>query len=181
MSDGYRLANLAAASLFDEPMPDSGAELFTAFVTAVSWPTCKIRPTRATTAGDQLVGLCLGTFPVVGARVVCAWIGGEPVVLGTIAPPEASTATREFDFPFTILGDAIGIEPHGGNSATTGSSTDTVNYVTNFADSFVLPAYGTFSVWSFTWQMVSHSAEAGNVRVATQIEATVGAADESTF
>jgi hypothetical protein len=85
MSDGYHLADEAARALFDNPLPESSAPLFTATVTAVSWPTAKIRPTRATTAGDQLIGICRGVVPNVNDRVICAWIGGEPVILAVIA------------------------------------------------------------------------------------------------
>jgi hypothetical protein len=176
MSDGYRLANEAALALFDDPLPESSAQLFTAVVTAVSWPTVKIRPTRASTAGDQLVGICLGVFPVVNARVVCAWIGGEPVVLGTIAPVVAGMETREFDFPIQLFPDHFFVEGFGANTADTSSTTDTLNYVTNFDDGTTLPDNGTWRVWVFTWQLLSHSAEAGNVRWSTKINASSGGA-----
>jgi hypothetical protein len=172
MSDGYHLADEAARALFDNPLPESSAPLFTATVTAVSYPTVKIRPTRATTAGDQLVGICLGVFPVVNARVVCCWIGGEPVVLGTIAQPAASTTPREFEFPMILYPDTVNWDFFGANSATTASNSDTVNYATNISGDITLPAYGTWRVWVATWQMLSHTAEAGNVRWATDINGT---------
>lgn len=174
MSDGYHFANeFLRMHPPEDPLPQP--QLFTATITAVSYPTAKIRPTNAATAGDQLIGLCLGVMPKVNARVVCAWIGGEPIILGTIAPPAASTATREFDFPITVNNNAWGLEPFGQNSADTASSSDTSNYVGNFSGGLTLPAHGTFRVWVFTWQLVSHTSEAGNVRVVTRINASTGA------
>lgn len=173
MSDGYRLANQFLQGNVDNPI--ASRELFTATIVSVAYPVATIRPTNAVTAGTQLVGLCLGVMPKVNARVVCAWIGGEPIVLGTIAPPAASTVTREFDFPVSLNDDAIGFDPFGANSAVTASTSDTSNYSTNFSGSLTIPANGTFRVWVFTWQLVSHTSEGGNVRVVTQINASTGA------
>ncbi len=170
MSDGYHLAREVRRMANDAPLPQS--PLFMATITAVSFPTCKIRPTNASTAGDQLIATCLGVFPTIGARVVCCWIGGEPVVLGTIAA--ASIATRDFLFPISLYPDHVDFDFFGANSATTPSSTDTANMVTNFSGSKVLPAGGTFRVWVATWQLLSHSSEGGNVRWRTRINASNG-------
>jgi hypothetical protein len=60
--------------------------LFLATVTAVSGYLVKIRPDGlAVTAGDQLLGTPAGYTPIVGDRVVCAWIDGEPFVLAAVA------------------------------------------------------------------------------------------------
>lgn len=178
MSEGVHLANETIRRL-TEPAAAPIPELFTATVVTVSWPSCTIKPTNAATAGDQLIGTCLGVFPRVGARVVCCWIHGEPVILGTIAVPAASSAVRHFDFPISIYPDHVTFDFFGANSATTASSSDTVNYATNFSSGMTLPAYGTWAVWVATWQLLSHTSEAGNVRWATRINASVGGSRNS--
>lgn len=170
MSIGYHLADEYRRAVEDTPLPQP--ELFTAVITAVSWPTCRIRPTNAATAGTQLIATCLGVYPKVNARVVCAWIGGEPVIIGTIAA--AASAVRDFDFPIRLYGAQFVWDNFGANSATTSSTSDTANYATNFSGSLVLPADGTWRIWVFTWQMLSHSSEAGNVRWLTRINSSQG-------
>lgn len=117
-SIGDHWANETIRALVDDT--ESSAELFTAKIASVSYPTCTITKTGSTTPSTQAVAMCSGVMPVVGDRVLCCWVGGEPVVIATIAsglPPTVTPPTFNPDIlapPGLALGTA--------NSAFTSNS-----------------------------------------------------------
>lgn len=121
MSDGYRLANEAAVALFDDPLPESGSVLFTATVTTVAFPFAKIRPTRATTAGEQLIGMINGRVPAVSDRVLCCWVGGEPVILGPIAKLGDPVLGVDFKGPRIVAAPGVSLNTAANSPFSSGN------------------------------------------------------------